>query len=216
MHIDKQAKIAKTVLIAGDPKRTKWAAEKLLTNPVLVSDVRGASVYTGTYNGHEVSFATSGMGQPSIAIYATELFVDHNVEKIVRVGTTGTYNDDIEIGTVVETYKAVSQNSIFEPEKNGWQEVEPKFTLGVGRPVLTHCGDLFYNDNDLGRTDLDVVDMESYALLYLGNKFNRQAHVVLTVSDSLNDSSKVMTALEREQATLEMYKMVLDKLFETK
>ncbi|AUF83849.1 purine-nucleoside phosphorylase [Mesoplasma syrphidae] len=214
MHIDKQAKIAKTVLIAGDPKRTKWAAEKLLTNPILVSDVRAASVYTGTYKGHEVSFATSGMGQPSIAIYATELFVDHDVQKIVRVGTTGTYKDDIDIGTVVEAYKVVSQNSIFEPNKNGWQAIEPKFTLGIGRPVLSHCSDLFYNDNELGRNDLDVVDMESYALLYLGNKFNRHAHVILTVSDNLNDSSKIMTALQREQATLEMYQMVLNKLFE--
>ncbi|EOA07094.1 Purine nucleoside phosphorylase [Mycoplasma yeatsii 13926] len=215
MHINKKADIAQTVLIAGDPRRTKWAAENLLTDYKLVSEVRNAFVYTGMYNGHKVSFATSGMGQPSIAIYVTELFNDHNVQKIVRVGTCGTYNNDIKVGTVVEAAKAYSEVNIFEPSKTGWQVEKPSLNLGAGVPVSVHCADVFYRIADLDPKEqgLDVVDMESYALFYLANHYNRQASTILTVTDNLYDHSNDMTADQRELATLEMYKNVLNKLF---
>ncbi|AGJ91015.1 purine-nucleoside phosphorylase [Mycoplasma putrefaciens] len=215
MHIDKKADIAETVLIAGDPRRTKWAAENLLTDYKLVSEVRNAFVYTGIYQNHKVSFATSGMGQPSIAIYATELFNDHNVQKIVRVGTCGTYNNDIKVGTVVEADQAFSEVNIFEPTKTGWQAQKPTLDLDAGVKVNVHCSDVFYRiaPLDVKTHHLDVVDMESYALFYLANHFNRKAATILTVTDNLNDHSNDMTADQREQATLDMYKNVLNKLF---
>ncbi|WP_434342594.1 purine-nucleoside phosphorylase [Mycoplasma capricolum] len=215
MHIDKNADIASVVLIAGDPRRTKWACENLLTDYKLVSDVRNAFVYTGYYKNHKVSFATSGMGQPSIAIYVHELFNDHNVNTIIRVGTCGTYNNDIKIGTVIEAKNAFSEVNIFEPNKTGWQKNQPSLDLNIGLKANVHCSDVFYRLSklDIKEHNLDVVDMESFALFYLANHFNKKAATILTVSDNLNDHSNDLTAKQREIATLKMYQDVLEKLF---
>ncbi|KAF5295647.1 hypothetical protein FQA39_LY12820 [Lamprigera yunnana] len=124
----------------------------------------------------------SGMGQPSIAIYATELFQDHNVKKIVRVGTCGTYNMDIAVGTVVQTAKAYSEVNIFEPSKTGVAPLDPK------------------------EVGLDVVDMESYALFYVAKQFNVEAQTVLTVTDNIYDHSNDMKPEDRELSTLNIKK----------
>ena len=78
---------AKTVLMPGDPLRSKFIAETFLENPVLVNNVRGVQGYTGTYKGVPVSVMASGMGMPSIGIYAHELYTQYGVENIIRVGS---------------------------------------------------------------------------------------------------------------------------------
>ena len=88
---------AKAVLMPGDPLRAKFIAETFLENPKLVTSVRNVLGYTGTYNGREISVMASGMGMPSIGIYSYELFTQYGVETIVRIGSAGSYVEDLNI-----------------------------------------------------------------------------------------------------------------------
>ena len=101
-HInDPKDGFAKTVLMPGDPKRSKHIAEKYLQNAVLVNDVRGVQGYTGEYKGKKVSVMASGMGIPSIGIYSYELYHAYNVQNIIRIGTCGALSKDIPVRDIV-------------------------------------------------------------------------------------------------------------------
>ena len=88
------ADFAKTVLMPGDPLRSKFIAETFLENPKLINNVRGIQGYTGTYNGVPVTVMASGMGMPSIGIYSYELYNFFGVENIIRVGSAGGLADN--------------------------------------------------------------------------------------------------------------------------
>ena len=92
---------AKTVLMPGDPLRSKFIAETFLENPVLVNNVRGVQGYTGTYKGKRVSVMASGMGMPSIGIYSYELYNYFGVENIIRVGSAGAFNEAVKVRDIV-------------------------------------------------------------------------------------------------------------------
>jgi purine-nucleoside phosphorylase len=92
---------AKTVLMPGDPLRAKFIAETFLENPSLINEVRGILGYTGTYKGTPVSVMASGMGMPSMAIYSYELFNIFGVENIIRIGSAGSINNDINVRDIV-------------------------------------------------------------------------------------------------------------------
>ena len=92
---------APAVLMPGDPRRAQRIAESVLESPRLVNDVRGMLGFTGTYQGKPLSVMGSGMGQPSFSIYATELFSQFGVERIIRVGTAGGIGEDVKVGDVV-------------------------------------------------------------------------------------------------------------------
>ena len=92
---------AKTVLMPGDPLRSKFIAEHFLEHPKLVNNVRGIQGYTGSYQGHPVSVMASGMGAPSMGIYSRELFEQYGVETILRIGTTGSLQDHIHVGDLI-------------------------------------------------------------------------------------------------------------------
>ena len=101
-HIEaKEGEIAKTVIMAGDPLRAKFMAEKYLDNPTIYNQVRGMFGYTGTYKGKRVSIQGHGMGIPSIGIYTYELFNFYDVDTIIRVGSAGAIDDDLNIGDIV-------------------------------------------------------------------------------------------------------------------
>ena len=85
----KPGDIAETVLLPGDPYRARWAAQKFLENPVLVNEVRGMLGYTGTYKGNRVTIHGSGMGMPSLSIYANELIRDYGARTLIRIGSAG-------------------------------------------------------------------------------------------------------------------------------
>ena len=91
----------KTVLMPGDPLRAKFIAENFLENPVLVNNVRGVQGHTGYYKGVKVSVMASGMGMPAIGIYSHELFNFFGVENIIRVGSAGSIQDDINLYDLV-------------------------------------------------------------------------------------------------------------------
>lgn len=104
-HIDaKQGDFAKTVLMPGDPLRSKLIAEKYLESARLVNNVRGVQGYTGTYKGHEVSVMASGMGMPSMGIYSYELYNFFEVDNIIRIGSAGGIADNINLRDIVICY----------------------------------------------------------------------------------------------------------------
>ena len=101
-HIEaKENEIAKIVIMPGDPVRAKLIADKFLEDAKLVSNVRGMNTFTGTYKGTKVTIMPSGMGIPSMGIYSYELFKFYNVDKIIKVGTCGSYSKDLDLGDLV-------------------------------------------------------------------------------------------------------------------
>src|SRR5688572_27601132 len=102
IHIGaKPNQIAETVLISGDPLRAKYLAEKMLTDVICYNEVRGMLGYTGFYNGKRVSVQGTGMGIPSTAIYVHELIHDYGVKKIIRIGTCGAIQPNLELGQLI-------------------------------------------------------------------------------------------------------------------
>ena len=156
----KAGQIAKTVLMPGDPLRSKFIAETFLENPVLVNNVRGVQGYTGTYKGVPVSVMASGMGIPSIGIYSYELFKFYDVDNIIRIGSAGGIGEDVKVRDVVLAMGA-STNSHFADQyrfpgqlcatadygllKDAAAAAE---RLGVRADVgQVFTSDQFYNDN---------------------------------------------------------------------
>ncbi|HNM97413.1 MAG TPA: purine-nucleoside phosphorylase, partial [Marmoricola sp.] len=93
--------IAPVVLMPGDPLRAKWIAENFLDDAECYTQVRGMLGFTGTYQGQRVSVQGSGMGQPSLAIYATELLREYDVRTIIRVGSCGALTESVAVRDVV-------------------------------------------------------------------------------------------------------------------
>ena len=228
-HIDSQAgAFAATVLMPGDPQRAKFIADNFLQDVVQVNSVRGMLGYTGTYNGRTISVMGSGMGMPSIGIYSYELFSSYNVERIIRIGSCGSYTADLNLYDVIIAEDAwsestfartqgVSEADILEASPALVAELEShakalQIDYTKGR---IHSSDVFYRQNfDDYQTIRDqhgcqAVEMEAFALFANAQATNKQAACVLTVSDSLV-THEATTAAEREQAFTNMMKIALE------
>ena len=160
-HIEaKLGEIAKTVIMAGDPLRAKFMAEKYLDNPLQYNNVRGMLGYTGTYKGKKVSVQGHGMGIPSIGIYTYELFNFYEVDTIIRVGSAGAIDDSLNIGDIVLGMGACTNSNYakqynlsgtfapiadFELLSQAAAEAQKRgFTYKVGN---LYSSDTFYDDN---------------------------------------------------------------------
>ena len=93
--------IAESILLPGDPLRAKFIAENYLTNPKCFNEIRGMLGYTGTYKGVPVSVMGTGMGMPSMGIYSWELITEYGVQNLIRIGTAGSFHEDIKIKDIV-------------------------------------------------------------------------------------------------------------------
>ena len=209
---------APAVLMPGDPKRARRIAESLLTEPRLVTDVRGMLGFTGTVDGEPLSVMGSGMGQPSLAIYATELFARFGVERIIRVGTAGGISEQVEVGDVViatgaHTDSAMNQMRI--PGINFSAVADFHLAMAAYREAVaagiaerTRIGTIVSRDHFYftpeGQTERLAaygtlcVEMESAVLYAVAAEYSRRALTVLTVSDHLLDHRGDMSAAERE------------------
>jgi len=206
--------IAKVVIMPGDPVRCKNIALTYLENPKLVNDVRLNLAYTGTYEGQEVTIMASGMGMASIGIYAYELFKDYGVEKIIRVGTCGSYREEIALRDVILAEKAYTlsnfadqfdQNDVHLMKSSPFlnQKIieiahEMKEDIKIGN---VHTTDIFYSqftDPSVREHYCLAVEMESFGLFYIANKLRKQATALLTVSDSLVTGEE-LSSLQREE-----------------
>ncbi|MCH3977312.1 MAG: purine-nucleoside phosphorylase [Bacilli bacterium] len=230
-HINaKDGAFAKTVLMPGDPLRAKWIADNYLVDAQQVTNVRNIFGYTGhTREGKLVSVMASGMGQPSIGIYSHELYTHYGVETIIRVGTCGTYQEDIHLFDIIVasgsctdgnwsgqfnllggTYSAISD---FELTLSAYQAIKNHRLIPHVGNVLS--SDVFYDvdpNSWMKWKKLGVlgVEMESYALYTTAARLNKKALCLLTVTDSFVDHSRRATAEERQNGLAKMIEVALE------
>lgn len=223
-----QGDFAKVVLMPGDPLRAKYIAETFLTDVKEVTSVRNMFGYTGYYNGEKVSVMGSGMGQPSIGIYSYELFAFYGVEAIIRIGSAGSYKEDLRIYDVVLADKAFSESNyakvqcgetsdVLYPSAH-LNEVIKESAAELNLPLKNggvHSSDVFYRSGNkdyikdiVENKDCGCVEMESFALFSNANVLHKQATCMLTISDSFV-SDEVTTAQERQTSFTTMMKIAL-------
>jgi len=200
-HIEaSKGDFAATVLMPGDPLRAKTLAEKHLADVSQVNSVRNMLGFTGTFKGHPVSIMGSGMGMPSISIYAHELFDYYGVEQIIRVGTCGSLVADMRVGDLVLANSAATDSAMLEHYLAGVNVVEADPDLlkrvhdrATGKGLSIRAGkvfatDWFYHPDDgfidrLCRDGVLAIDMESAALYALAHRYGKRALTILSVSD---------------------------------
>lgn len=220
---------AKTVLMPGDPLRAKFIADTFLEDVKLVNEVRNVYGYTGTYKGKKISVMASGMGMPSIGIYSYELYTQYDVENIIRIGSAGSYNADLEVLDVVLAEYAYSdstyakcqcgcEDKILYPTKslNDVIIAKAKETGANLKMGKVHSSDVFYNEPKMGtyldivkETHTDCVEMESFALFSNAKVLGKGAACLLTISDSFVNG-KLIPAEARQTALSEMIKLALE------
>lgn len=217
---------AKTVLMPGDPLRSKFIAENFLENPVLVNDVRGIQGYTGTYNGVPVSVMASGMGMPSIGIYSYELFNFFGVENIIRIGSAGGLADGIQLRDIIIGMGACT-NSSYQSQYNLNGNyapiasydllslaVEEAKALGVRYQVGNLLSsDIFYHAdpsfNEAWRKmGVLGIEMEAAALYMNAAAAGKRALAICTVSDHVLRGEALDTE-SRQTSFTDMIKIAL-------
>lgn len=219
--------VAKTVLMPGDPLRAKWIAQTFLKDAVCYNEVRGMLGYTGTYKGRRVSVQGSGMGIPSAMIYYHELINDYGVENLIRVGTAGSYQDDIRVKDIVLAMAASTTSGInnsrfinadYSPTANFDLLMKAARYAGE-RQIPVKAGnvlsaDEFYEDNPedyklWARYGVLCVEMEAAGLYTIAAKYGVKALAILTISDSLVTGEKA-SAEERETSFNDMVDIALN------
>ena len=217
--------IAKTVLMPGDPLRAKFLAEKYLENVEQFNSVRNMFGYTGTYKGKPVSVMASGMGMPSMGIYCYELYTMYDVERIIRIGTCGSLQEDVHIRDIILAQGACTDsNYAHQYELPGTFSAISTFSLLQQAAALCkekglnyHVGnvissDIFYHQDDCNgkwaKMGCLAVEMETYALFTTAASLKKEAMALFTVSDSLVSNEKT-SADEREKTFIEMMDVAL-------
>ena len=223
----KQGEIADIVLLPGDPLRAKFIAETFLEDVTCYNEVRNMLGYTGTYKGRRVSVQGTGMGVPSISIYATELMQEYGVQKLIRVGTCGAIQKDVKVRDVILAQTASTDSRMNQVIWGGGIDFAPTadfdllykaYNAGKEAGLNLKVGniftaDMFYSDEaqneKLAKYGVLAVEMESSALYTLAAKFGRQALSVLTVSDHII-TGEVTTSEERQTTFKDMMIVALE------
>lgn len=227
-HINAEADaFGKTVLMPGDPLRSKFIAENFLENAKLVNNVRGIQGYTGTYKGTKVSVMASGMGMPTIGIYSYELFNFFGVDNIMRIGSTGSINPEVKIRDIVigmgactnsnyasqyglaGTFAPIASYSLMQEAIEQAKKVNARYHVGN---VLS--SDTFYSDNKTAnegwqKMGVLCIEMEAAALYMNAARAGKNALAILTVSDSIVTGEET-TAEERQNSFTQMMEIALN------
>lgn len=227
-HINaEKGDFAKTVLMPGDPLRSKYIAENFLRDTKLVNNVRGVHGYTGTYKGKPVSVMASGMGIPSIGIYSYELFNFFDVENIIRVGSAGAVSPSLDIYDLVAGMGACTDSDFARQfGLSGTFAPIADFTLltkcveeGKKLGADIHVGNLissdtFYSDDTeafAGWKKMGVlaIEMEAAALYMNAARAGKRALALCTISDCPEKGTET-TAEEREKSFTQMMEIALN------
>lgn len=225
--------IAKTVIMSGDPLRIKKIAETYLDNAKLVNDIRNIYAYTGTYKGKELTVMAHGMGIPSMGIYAYELYKIYGVEKIIRLGSCGSYSEDVNLLDIILVDKSYTESNfaytlnnehvfLAESSKNLTKNVEKvakreNINIVKGNVCSSDCFDWYMTDLskflDRMPDDLNIIaaEMESFALFYLAKILNKEAACLLTVVDS-HVKKEELSANERQNSIDKMTILALESI----
>ena len=229
-HINAQyGDIAETVIMPGDPLRAKYIAKNYLKDYKTINTVRNMLGYTGYYNNKKVTVMASGMGIPSMGIYSYELFKFYDVEKIIRIGTAGSYREDLKLYDIVLATSSYSESSYAkiqcgETDKilyaNNELNKKLKSTakdLNVSlKEIRVVSTDAFYNETEVPTLMFEkygckAVEMESFALFQNAKYLNKKAACLLTISDNLITGEKT-TSEERETKLDQMIKIALESI----
>lgn len=217
--------IAKLVIMPGDPLRAKFIAESYLENYKLVNTTRNMLGFTGYYKNKKITIMASGMGNASMGIYSYELFKEYDVDTIIRVGTCGSYKENIKLYDVVLVENSYSNssygidmgynNNLIEGNKEINRiigELAKKSGIDIVRSNI-HNTDTFYNDDysDALKYDCVGVEMETFALFINAKKLHKRASAILTVSNNLVLNNEI-SSVEREKSTIKMIELALDSI----
>ena len=229
-HINAKAgDFARTVLMPGDPLRSKYIAEHYLENAVLVNNVRGVQGYTGEYKGKRVSVMASGMGMPSIGIYSYELYNFYGVENIIRVGSAGAMTDKLRLRDVVAGMSAyTTSNYGYQFGFSGtlapccsYELLSKAIEAGkrIGQNVVPgpiFSSDAFYEQGGyetasakLMKLGVLCVEMEAYALYLNAAAAGKNALALLTISDSIVTGEE-LSAEDRQNTFTKMMEIALE------
>ena len=223
----------KTVLMPGDPLRSKFIAENFLENPVLVNNVRGVQGYTGTYKGVKVSVMASGMGMPAIGIYSHELFNGYGVENIIRVGSAGSIQEHIHVYDLVlgqgactdsnfaaqfhlpGTFAPIADYTLLSEAVKSCEAHGCRYHVGN-----LNSSDVFYGDHigvpegldsvyGLKKMGVMALEMEAAALYMNAARYGKRALAICTISDHILTGEET-TSEQRQNSFTQMMEVALD------
>lgn len=231
VHIGaEQGQIAETVLLPGDPYRADWAAHKFLSDVVCVNKVRGMLGFTGTWRGNRVTIHGSGMGMPSLSIYANELIRDYGAKTLIRIGSCGGMQDSVKLRDVII---AMTASTLSTPSRGIFKELnyapcadysllQAAVASATSRDVGYHVGgiyssDVFYDErpdltHEMERHGVLGVEMEAAELYILAARYGVRALAVLTVSDHLK-TGEALPSADRETSFGDMVEIALEAAF---
>ncbi|MEP4545544.1 MAG: purine-nucleoside phosphorylase [Saccharospirillum sp.] len=227
-HINaKPGDFAETLLMPGDPLRAQYIAETFLDDARRVADVRNMYGYTGTYKGKAISIMGSGMGVPSMSIYAKELITDYGVKNIIRVGTCGGVAADIKLRDVIIAMGASTDSGVNRLRLRGYDFaaladfglMEKAVAAARAASIPVRVGnvftsDLFYSPDSelmpaLEKMNILAVDMEAAGLYGVAAEYGAKALTVMTVSDHII-RGEATSAEERQTTFNDMIKLTLE------
>jgi purine-nucleoside phosphorylase len=231
IHIGAEpGQIAETVLMPGDPYRARWAAETFLEGVELVNEVRGMLGFTGHYKGERVTIQGSGMGMPSLSIYANELISDFNAQTLIRIGSCGGMQPHVAVRdviiamsatTITSPSSAIFREVNFAPTAN-YELLSAAVTAADNKGIRNHVGGIYSSDVFYAeRPDLDEqmvrhgilgVEMEAAELYTLAARHGRRALAILTVSDHLQ-TGEALPSEDREKTFGDMVEIALEAAF---
>ena len=226
----KPGDIAETVLMPGDPRRARWAAETFLDDPVCVNEVRGMLGFTGSWKGNRVTIHGSGMGMPSLSIYANELIREYGARTLIRIGSAGAMLERVKIRDIVI---AMTASTMATPSRGFFRAMQfaPCADYGLlenavaaarAKGTTTHVGgiyssDVFYDERPdltemLARHGTLCVEMEAAELYTVAARLGARALAILTISDHLI-THEALPAEDRERSFGDMVEIALNAAF---
>lgn len=230
--VTEKENIADIVLLPGDPLRAKYIAEKYLENVKLINEVRNMLGYTGTYKGKRITVIGSGMGIPSVGIYAFELYKFYNVNKIIRIGSAGAFTKDVKITDIILSKDAYSysnfayaikksdeklissSNSLNEKILNKSKELN--IPVHYGTIYTSEVFDVYHNVDHLKETIPKNIkplasEMEAFGLFHIADLLNKEATCLVTISDSKFEN-KDLTSEDRQNTLDKMILLALESI----
>lgn len=231
IHIGAQpGDIAETVLMPGDPLRAEWAARTFLDDPVCVNRVRGMLGFTGTWRGQRVTIHGSGMGMPTLSIYANELIRDYGAKTLIRIGSTGAMQSHVKLRDIIIAMTASSvstpSSTIFRELKFApcadWSLLRAAADYAQSKEANTHIGGIYSSDTfydkrpdlneEMTRHGILAVEMETAELYTVAARFGCRALAVLTVSDHLL-TGEALPSEDRQSSFGDMVEIALSAAF---
>ena len=223
--------IANVVLMPGDPLRAKYIADNFLENVTLINTVRNMCGYTGTYKGKKITVFASGMGMPSMGIYSYELYKFYEVETIIRIGSCGAYNEDLNLfDTILVDNTYTEGNYAYELNEEDCHLMQSSTRINniientakelnipyiKGNTLCSDCFDYYVKDvNSLIARfpkELNIIgaEMEAFALFYNAKLLGKQASCLLSVVDSHYKNQEI-SATDRQTSLNSMIKLALE------